>query len=276
MKFTKMHGTGNDYVYVNCFEERVDHPSELAVSVSDRHFGVGGDGLILIKPSDVADFQMDMYNADGSRGMMCGNGIRCVGKYVYDHGMTDKREIRIETLAGIKELSLNVADGMVQSVRVNMGSPLLQPKDIPVLADGSQVIDEPIEILGSVYRMTCVGMGNPHAVVYVDDVDGLDLEKIGPHFEHHPLFPDRVNAEFVRCLDKNTLQMRVWERGSGETWACGTGACATVVASALNGYTESRVTVRLRGGELEIDWDRERNCVYMTGPATTVFEGELF
>ncbi len=276
MKFTKMHGTGNDYVYVNCFEERVDHPSELAVSVSDRHFGVGGDGLILIKPSDVADFQMDMYNADGSRGMMCGNGIRCVGKYVYDHGMTDKREIRIETLAGIKELSLNVADGMVQSVRVNMGSPLLQPKDIPVLADGSQVIDEPIEILGSVYRMTCVGMGNPHAVVYVDDVDGLDLEKIGPHFEHHPLFPDRVNTEFVRCLDKNTLQMRVWERGSGETWACGTGACATVVASALNGYTESRATVRLRGGELEIDWDRERNCVYMTGPATTVFEGELF
>ncbi|MFQ9985655.1 MAG: diaminopimelate epimerase [Lachnospiraceae bacterium] len=276
MKFTKMHGTGNDYVYVNCFEERVDHPSELAVSVSDRHFGVGGDGLILIKPSDVADFQMDMYNADGSRGMMCGNGIRCVGKYVYDHGMTDQREIRIETLAGIKELSLNVADGTVQSVRVNMGSPLLQPKDIPVLADGSQVIDEPIEILGSVYRMTCVGMGNPHAVVYVDDVDGLDLEKIGPHFEHHPLFPDRVNTEFVRCLDKNTLQMRVWERGSGETWACGTGACATVVASALNGYTESRATVRLRGGELEIDWDRERNCVYMTGPATTVFEGELF
>ena len=276
MKFTKMHGTGNDYVYVNCFEERVDHPSELAVSVSDRHFGVGGDGLILIKPSDVADFQMDMYNADGSRGMMCGNGIRCVGKYVYDHGMTDQSEIRIETLAGIKELSLNVADGTVQSVRVNMGSPLLQPKDIPVLADGSQVIDEPIEILGSVYRMTCVGMGNPHAVVYVDDVDGLDLEKIGPHFEHHPLFPDRVNTEFVRCLDKNTLQMRVWERGSGETWACGTGACATVVASALNGYTESRATVRLRGGELEIDWDRERNCVYMTGPATTVFEGELF
>lgn len=276
MKFTKMHGTGNDYVYVNCFEERVDHPSELAVSVSDRHFGVGGDGLILIKPSNVADFQMDMYNADGSRGMMCGNGIRCVGKYVYDHGMTDQREIRIETLAGIKELSLNVADGTVQSVRVNMGSPLLQPKDIPVLADGSQVIDEPIEILGSVYRMTCVGMGNPHAVVYVDDVDGLDLEKIGPHFEHHPLFPDRVNTEFVRCLDKNTLQMRVWERGSGETWACGTGACATVVASALNGYTESRATVRLRGGELEIDWDRERNCVYMTGPATTVFEGELF
>ena len=276
MKFTKMHGTGNDYVYVNCFEERVDHPSELAVSVSDRHFGVGGDGLILIKPSDVADFQMDMYNADGSRGMMCGNGIRCVGKYVYDHGMTDQRELRIETLAGIKELSLNVADGTVQSVRVNMGSPLLQPKDIPVLADGSQVIDEPIEILGSVYRMTCVGMGNPHAVVYVDDVDGLDLEKIGPHFEHHPLFPDRVNTEFVRCLDKNTLQMRVWERGSGETWACGTGACATVVASALNGYTESRATVRLRGGELEIDWDRERNCVYMTGPATTVFEGELF
>ena len=254
----------------------MDHPSELAVSVSDRHFGVGGDGLILIKPSDVADFQMDMYNADGSRGMMCGNGIRCVGKYVYDHGMTDQREIRIETLAGIKELSLNVADGTVQSVRVNMGSPLLQPKDIPVLADGSQVIDEPIEILGSVYRMTCVGMGNPHAVVYVDDVDGLDLEKIGPHFEHHPLFPDRVNTEFVRCLDKNTLQMRVWERGSGETWACGTGACATVVASALNGYTESRATVRLRGGELEIDWDRERNCVYMTGPATTVFEGELF
>lgn len=276
MKFTKMHGTGNDYVYVNCFEERVDHPSELAVSVSDRHFGVGGDGLILIKPSDVADFQMDMYNADGSRGMMCGNGIRCVGKYVYDHGMTDQRKIRIETLAGIKELSLNVADGTVQSVRVNMGSPLLQPKDIPVLAGGSQVIDEPIEILGSVYRMTCVGMGNPHAVVYVDDVDGLDLEKIGPHFEHHPLFPDRVNTEFVRCLDKNTLQMRVWERGSGETWACGTGACATVVASALNGYTESRATVRLRGGELEIEWDRERNCVYMTGPATTVFEGELF
>ena len=275
MKFTKMNGIGNDYVYVNCFEEEVKDPAALARFVSERHFGVGSDGLILIRPSDQADFQMDMYNADGSRGEMCGNGIRCVGKYVYDHGLTDRTEITVDTLAGIKYLTLFVEEGKVRTVRVNMGAPVLEADQIPVIADKSPVVDAPVEVEGKTYRMTCVSMGNPHAVIFVDSVADLDLEKIGPGFENHARFPRRVNTEFVELLDRNRVSMRVWERGSGETLACGTGTCATVVACVLNGYTDETVTVHLLGGDLLIEWDRENNQIYMTGPAATVFEGEL-
>ena len=275
MKFTKMNGIGNDYVYVNCFKEEVKDPVSLAQFVSERHFGVGSDGLILIKPSDKADFMMDMYNADGSRGEMCGNGIRCVGKYVYDYGLTDKTRITVETLAGIKVLNLFVEEGKVSLVRVNMGAPVLTAEEIPVIADESPVVNAPIEVLGKEYRMTCVSMGNPHAVIFMEDVKNLEIEKIGPCFEKHPCFPNRVNTEFVEVLDKNTVNMRVWERGSGETLACGTGTCATVVACVLNGLTEEKVTVHLLGGDLFIEWDREENTVYMTGPASTVFDGDL-
>lgn len=275
MKFTKMHGIGNDYIYVNCFQEKIEDPAELSKFVSDRHFGVGGDGLILISPSDKADFCMNMYNADGSQGEMCGNGIRCVGKYVYDYGLTDKTEVSVETLAGIKYLALNVKDGKVATVRVNMGSPILDPEQIPVVADKNPVVDEPITVMGKEWRMTCVSMGNPHAVVFVPETESLDLEKIGPQFENHERFPRRVNTEFVQVLDRHTANMRVWERGSGETLACGTGACATVVACVLNGKTDNKVLVHLLGGDLEIEWDRENNQIYMTGPAATVFDGEL-
>lgn len=276
MKFTKMHGIGNDYVYVNCFEERVENPGETAVRVSDRHFGIGSDGLILIKPSDRADFEMAMYNADGSEGAMCGNGIRCVAKYVYDYGLTDKTRISVDTKSGIKILDLTVGkDGRVSLVRVNMGSPELTAARIPVVSEREQVIDEPIEVGGVTYAMTGVSMGNPHAVVYLEDVKGLDIEKIGPLFEHHKRFPDRINTEFIRVMDRGNLEMRVWERGSGETLACGTGACAAAVASMVNGYTEDEVTVHLLGGDLRIRWDREENRVYMTGPAAVAFEGEI-
>lgn len=275
MKFTKMQGLGNDYVYVNCFKEKIENPSELAVRISDRHFGVGSDGLIMINPSDKADFEMEMYNADGSRGEMCGNGIRCVAKYVYDYGLTDKTSISVETLGGIKYLDLTVEDGKVSLVKVDMGRPELEPSRIPVVAGGDRAVDEPITVDGKEYRMTCVSMGNPHAVVYVDcDVKELPLEEIGPGFEHHERFPKRVNTEFVRVLDRKTVEMRVWERGSGETLACGTGACAVAVSSALNGLTEDEVTVKLLGGDLRIQWDRERDTVYMTGPAAVVFDGE--
>lgn len=275
MKFTKMQGLGNDYVYVNCFKEKIENPSELAVRISDRHFGVGSDGLIMINPSDKADFEMEMYNADGSRGEMCGNGIRCVAKYVYDYGLTDKTSISIETLGGIKYLDLTVEDGKVSLVKVDMGRPELEPSRIPVVAEGDRAVDEPITVDGKEYRMTCVSMGNPHAVVYVDcDVKEFPLEEIGPGFEHHERFPKRVNTEFVRVLDRKTVEMRVWERGSGETLACGTGACAVAVSSALNGLTEDEVTVKLLGGDLRIQWDRERDTVYMTGPAAVVFDGE--
>ena len=275
MKFTKMQGLGNDYVYGNCFKEKIENPSELAVRISDRHFGVGSDGLIMINPSDKADFEMEMYNADGSRGEMCGNGIRCVAKYVYDYGLTDKTSISVETLAGIKYLDLTVEDGKVSLVKVDMGRPELEPSRIPVVAGGDRAVDEPITVDGKEYRMTCVSMGNPHAVVYVDcDVKELPLEEIGPGFEHHERFPKRVNTEFVRVLDRKTVEMRVWERGSGETLACGTGACAVAVSSALNGLTEDEVTVKLLGGDLRIQWDRERDTVYMTGPAAVVFDGE--
>ena len=275
MKFTKMQGLGNDYVYVNCFEEKIENPPAVARYVSDRHFGIGSDGLIMINPSEVADFEMEMYNADGSRGEMCGNGIRCVAKYVYDYGLTDKTQISVETLGGIKYLDLTVEDGKVVLVKVDMGKPELKSDLIPIISENEKVIDEPIEVDGQVYHMTGVSMGNPHTVIYVDDVKNLDLEKIGPKFENHERFPKRINTEFVHCIDRNTVEMRVWERGSGETLACGTGACAVAVASILNNLTDTRVTVKLLGGDLQIEWDREKDRVFMTGPATVVFDGVI-
>lgn len=275
MKFTKMHGLGNDYVYVNCFEEKIDNPPAVARFVSDRHFGIGSDGLIMINPSKTADFEMEMYNADGSRGEMCGNGIRCVAKYVYDYGLTDKTQISVETLGGIKYLDLTVEDGKVSLVKVDMGRPELEADLIPIISEREQVIDEPIEVDGKEYHMTGVSMGNPHAVIYVDDVKGLDLEKIGPKFENHERFPKRINTEFVHCIDRQTVEMRVWERGSGETLACGTGACAVAVSSILNNLTDTQVTVKLLGGDLQIEWDREKDRVFMTGPATVVFDGVI-
>ena len=283
MKFTKMHGCGNDYIYINGFEETIDNPNEMAEKVSHVRFGIGSDGLILIKPSEIADCEMDMYNADGSRGKMCGNGIRCVAKYVYDYGITDKTQISVATGSGIKYLDLTVENGKVALVRVDMGAPILNAAQIPVkvsalensLAENDQVVGATIKVKEEDYKITCVSMGNPHGIVCVEDVDGLDIEKIGPHFENHPAFPDRVNTEFIRVIDRKTVQMRVWERGSGETWACGTGACAVAVACILNGWTEDEVTVKLRGGDLKIEWDREKNTVFMTGPATVVFDGEI-
>lgn len=274
MKFTKMQGIGNDYVYVNGFQEKLDNPSATAVKVSDRHFGIGSDGLILINPSKVADFEMEMYNADGSRSEMCGNGIRCVAKYVYDYGLTDKTQISVETLGGIKYLDLTIQDGKAVQIKVDMGAPVLNPPQIPIVADGETVVNEPILVDGEEYRMTGVSMGNPHAVVYMDDIEHLEIEKIGPKFENHERFPNRVNTEFVKVLDRNTVSMRVWERGSGETMACGTGACAVAVSCILNGLTEDKVTVKLLGGDLLIEWDRVKNTVYMTGPAEVVFDGE--
>lgn len=275
MKFTKMEGLGNDYVYVNCFRETVDNPSEVAKKVSDRHFGIGSDGLILIRPSEVADFRMDMYNADGSQAEMCGNGIRCVAKYVYDYGLTDKTSISIETLAGIKYLDLQVTDGKVSLITVNMGSPELVPDKIPVISDSKRVVDEPIEVGGTTYKMTCVSMGNPHCIVFVEDTASFPLETVGPLFENHERFPKRVNTEFIQLLDRKTVNMRVWERGSGETLACGTGACASAVACILNGLTEDEITLHLLGGDLIVRWDQEKNLVYMTGPARVVFDGEI-
>jgi len=280
MKFTKMQGLGNDYVYVNCFKEKIGNPPEVAKIVSDRHFGIGSDGLIMINPSKVADFEMEMYNADGSRGEMCGNGIRCVAKYVYDYGLTDKTHISVETLGGIKYLDLTVKDGKVALVRVDMGEPELDPEKIPIIMKGysdetDRVLNAQIKVDGKEYHMTGVSMGNPHDVVYIDDVQGLDIEKIGPKFENHERFPQRINTEFARVIDRKTVEMRVWERGSGETLACGTGACAVAVASILNGYTEREVEIRLLGGNLQIEWNEEDNHVYMTGPATVVFDGEI-
>lgn len=277
MKFTKMQGIGNDYVYVDCFQETVNNPSAVAKFVSDRHFGIGSDGLILVKPSDVADCEMDMYNLDGSQGAMCGNGIRCVAKFAYDKGIVNKKNISVATKSGIKYLDLTVKNGKVSSVKVNMGSPILNAKTIPVVSPREQVINEPLDVNGETYHITAVSMGNPHAIVYMDDVGGLDIARIGPLFENHINFPDRINTEFVKVIDRHTLQMRVWERGSGETLACGTGACAVAVASTLNGLVDEDVpiTVKLLGGDLEILWNRQENLVYMTGPATTVFEGEI-
>lgn len=274
MKFTKMHGIGNDYVYVNCFQEEVKNPAEVSKYVSDRHFGVGSDGLILIKPSNIADFKMDMYNADGSQGEMCGNGIRCVAKYVYDYGLTDKKYISVETLAGIKHLELTVENGKVSLVKVNMGSPELLPEKIPVTAEGERAVNVPLEVKGKQYQMNCVSMGNPHCVIFMEeDVRNLNLEAMGPDFENHERFPKRINTEFVNVIDSHNLRMRVWERGSGETLACGTGACATTVAAILNGYVQKEAVVHLLGGDLKIQWDGGDAPVYMTGPAATVFDG---
>ncbi len=294
MKFTKMQGCGNDYVYINGFTESLDQERkpEIVKMLSDRHFGVGGDGAIFINPSDEADFEMEMYNADGTRSEMCGNGIRCVAKFVYDKGLTNKTHISVISAGQIKYLDLTVEDGEVSKVRVNMGSPILKPELVPVIPDVAagkkdkaadtsagavkdKVVDAPLLVNGQEYRMTCVSMGNPHAVIFTEHVAELDLEAMGPSFENHACFPNRTNTEFVEVMDRNTVFMRVWERGTGETLACGTGCCATAVAAVLNGLTDTEVTVKLLGGELLIEWDREANLVYMTGPAVTVFEGEI-
>ena len=274
MKFTKMHGCGNDYVYVDCTRDMLKNPSAAAQAVSDRHFGVGGDGLILICPSDKADFRMAMYNADGSEGAMCGNGIRCVAKYVYDKGLTHKQRITVETKAGIKTLDLTVEEGKVSLVKVDMGLPNCNAEAIPVVGLGDFVVGRSVNVAGRDWTMTCVSMGNPHAVVWVDSMNNLPLEELGPQFEHHPMFPDRVNTEFVQILNDHEINMRVWERGSGETLACGTGACASVAATYLNRRTGSDVLVHLRGGDLMIEIGDDGH-IYMTGPATTVFEGEI-
>lgn len=274
LAFTKMHGCGNNYIYFNCFDQTVPDPESLSIKLSEPHFGIGGDGIILISPSDKADAQMRIFNADGSEGKMCGNGIRCVGKYLYDNGMTDGRTtITIDTLSGVKTLELTVKDGKMQSARVDMGAAILAPREIPVDMDGENVISAPIVVDEKVYHMTCVSMGNPHCVIFGKDPDTIDLEKIGPHFEHFEKFPERINTEFIEVLDNHTLKMRVWERGSGETMACGTGACASAVAACLNGYCKKGedITVKLRGGDLVINYTDDG--VQMTGSADTVFTG---
>ncbi len=276
MKFTKMQGCGNDYVYIDCFtQEIVDRPS-LARQVSNRNFGVGSDGLICICPSEIADVKMDMYNMDGSSSEMCGNGIRCVGKYVYDKGMIKSQKLTVESGGEVKNLELLVSDGQVQAVRVDMGSPELRPQFIPIAEHGKDFINRSVIVVDTEYFMTAVNVGNPHAVIFVEDVDKVNVGEIGPRIENHPLFPEKVNVEFVQVIDKNTLKMRVWERGSGETLACGTGATASLVAAALCGHTGDSATLRLLGGELFIEWDRSKNQLYMTGPAVTVFDGELY
>lgn len=269
-----MHGIGNDYIYINCLEKEIENPEELSVEMSRRHFSVGADGIVLICRSDIADAKMRMFNADGSEGKMCGNAIRCVGKYLYDNKITNKTELSIETLSGIKYLTLEVKNEKVKNVSVDMGVAVTDPLQIPVISDQEIVKNFPLEVDGEIYPITCVSMGNPHAVTFVDNVDILELEKIGPKFEHHPLFPERINTEFVKVIDRTTLQMRVWERGSGETYACGTGACASVVASVINGFcdTDTPVTVKLIGGDLKITVTKDFR-VFMTGSATKVYEG---
>jgi diaminopimelate epimerase len=276
MKFTKMHGIGNDYIYVNGFEEQIDHPAEVARAVSDRHFGIGSDGLILILPSTQADFRMRMFNADGSEAQMCGNGIRCLAKYVYDRGMTQKTTIQVETLAGVLALQLFPSHGVVEKVCVKMGEPRLERAQIPMQGPAGRVLREPLVVDGTTFEVTAVSMGNPHCIVFVDDPQTFDVTSWGPRFEHHPAFPEGVNTEFVQVLDAQTFSMRVWERGSGETLACGTGASAVAVACHLTGRTGRRVTGHLRGGSLELEWNEADNQVYMTGPAVEVFNGEWY
>ncbi len=276
LKFTKMHGCGNDYIYFNCFEQEVADPEALSIRLSDRHFGIGGDGIVLICPSEVADAKMRMFNADGSEGKMCGNATRCIGKYMYEHGLISKPEMTLETLSGIKILKMTEEDGKITSVRVDMGKAILKPSEIPTKYTGDTAVSVPLTVDGTDYAVTCVSMGNPHCIVFVDqDVNTLDLPKIGPSFENHEMFPERINTEFIRVIDDHTLQMRVWERGSGETLACGTGACAAAVASVLNRYCPKGedITIHLIGGELKIRYTDE--AVYLTGPATTVFEGSI-
>ena len=273
-KFTKMQGAGNDYIYVNCFEEKIENINTVAKMVSDRHFGIGSDGLVLICPSDVADFRMDMYNSDGTQAEMCGNATRCIGKYVHDKGLTDKTTVTLETLAGIKILNLNLDEnGEVDTVCVNMGSPELVPANIPIDSKLNRFVQESVIVDGEEYKVTGVSMGNPHAVTYVDSVDDIDIEKIGPKFETHTLFPRKINTEFAQIVDRNTMKMRVWERGTGETLACGTGACATLVAANLSDLVDDEADLVLLGGTLHIKWDKEDNNVYMTGPARFVFDG---
>lgn len=276
LEFTKMQGCGNDYVYVNGFTQKVEQgkKKELVIRLSDRHFGIGSDGVIFINPSDIADFEMEMYNADGSRAEMCGNGIRCVAKYVYDHGMTDKTELTIASFDKVKPITLTVKDGKAQLIRVDMGIPELSPEWIPVVSDKERVVNEPIEAGGREFRMTCVSMGNPHAVIF-EDPDTVGLEQIGSIIENHSLFPNRTNTEFVKIIDRSNVRMRVWERGTGETLACGTGCCATAVACVLNGLTDRKVTVHVLGGDIEVEWNEDDGRIYMTGPAVTVFEGSI-
>ena len=273
LNFTKMHGCGNDYIYFNCFEQEVTKPEALSIRLSDRQFGIGGDGIVLICPSEVADAKMRMFNADGSEGKMCGNATRCIGKYMYDHGMIDKPEMTLETLSGIKLLKMQTENGQVSSVRVDMGKAILKPSEIPTKYEGETAVAVPLEVDGVTYAVTCVSMGNPHCVIFGKDPDMIDLEKIGPHFEHIEEFPERINTEFFEVLDNHTLKMRVWERGSGETMACGTGACASAVAACLNGYCKKGedITVKLRGGDLVINYTDDG--VQMTGSADTVFTG---
>jgi len=276
MKFTKMQGCGNDYVYIDATKVIPEDASALAIRVSDRHYGIGSDGLIMICSSEIADFRMVMFNADGSESEMCGNGIRCFGKFVYDHGLTGKKELAVETLAGIKYLQLIEEKGVITGVTVDMGTPVTKPEEIPVVADASPVLQYPIQVQGVEYRISCASMGNPHATVYVEDTVGLNLEAVGPCFENHEVFPRRVNTEFVQLIDRNHIRMRVWERGSGETWACGTGACACAYVSMLNGFVEHEVEVEMRGGSVMIRYDETDGHIYMTGPAVTTFEGEFY
>ena len=276
MKFTKMHGIGNDYIYFNCFEEKIDNPEELSIRLSDRHFGIGGDGIVLIMPSEIADFRMRMFNADGSEGKMCGNATRCIGKYVYEKGLTDKTQITLETLSGIKMLDFDIRDGIVEKVTVDMGKAVFTAKDIPVISEKDEVIEEELTVGDRTDKITCVSMGNPHCVIFTEGIDSLDLEKIGPGYENNAKFPERINTEFVEYIDSSTLKMRVWERGSGETLACGTGACATVSAAVKTGRCKADefITVKLIGGDLEVMYKSD-GTVIMKGPAAFSFEGEL-
>jgi diaminopimelate epimerase len=275
MKFTKMHGAGNDYIYVNAMQEQVYDAAALAIKLSDRHFGIGSDGLVLILSSDIADFRMRMFNSDGSEAEMCGNASRCVGKYVYDKGLTKNTSLSLETKAGLKKLELTVEDGLVSSVRVDMGEPVLEPAAIPVDVAGDYAIQVPVLVDQIEYELNCVSMGNPHAVIFTGGIDALNLPELGPKFEFNVLFPKRTNTEFVEVLDSSHVRMRVWERGAGETLACGTGACAVLVAGVLSGLLQRKAVVDLRGGSLQIEWNAQNNHVYMTGGASTVFEGEV-
>ncbi len=276
LQFTKMHGLGNDYVYMDAINQKIENRSELAKFVSDRHFGIGSDGLILICPSEKADFKMQMFNQDGSEAEMCGNGIRCVGKFVYDKGLTKKETITVETLAGIKTLVMTAKNGKIETARVDMGEPILEPEKIPVISNENPVKDLKLEVENKDFTFTCVSMGNPHAVTFIkEDVNKFDICKYGAKLEVNKAFPKKANIEFINVIDDKTLNMRVWERGAGETLACGTGACAVTVSAILNGYTKRVVTVHLLGGDLKIEWNKNDNHVYMTGPATTVFEGKI-
>ncbi|NDW19770.1 diaminopimelate epimerase [Dysgonomonas sp. 216] len=276
LKFTKMQGAGNDYIYINGFMQDIQDRSKAALDFSNRNFGIGSDGLVFILPSDIADFRMQMFNSDGSEAEMCGNATRCVGKYVYDNKLTQKKEITLETKAGIKHITLLDGDEYCRKVIVDMGEPILDPQLIPVTIDQQSALDYPIDIDEKTWRISCVSMGNPHAVIFTKNIDKLDLATLGPKFEHHPIFPKKTNTEFVEVLDRNTINMRVWERGAGETLACGTGACASAVAAVLNNLCDRKVKVHLLGGDLDIEWNEKNNHIYMTGEAVTVFDGEIY